>query len=210
MYGGIRMNTSEELMAYAAVLGLSFGVALLITLIILVLTLIPMLVMGAIMGYPIKVMADRAGMRRTFWAFLPIGELCFAYLLPAGELNLFGKTLAPRRKKLLWVIILTQVLVYGPIFLLILLFPINFTFIGMPVYSVVMMICILLITICSYFLMFLNWKIHYDLYRFLNIGENALLFSILGTFIPLMNIILRYMYMNNALAYGDGNYYNYN
>lgn len=137
--------------------------------------------------FPYYRMAKNQGMPHAWLAFIPVGNLWVMLNLPKREFNLFNKYIQTDRSKLFWHYILFCVIAS------VLAIPLAF----------IMMIPVLgwLIYIAYYVAVAVigygfAWRMNYDIYMTYGMEDNAMLFSILGLFVPLVTIIMSFMIMN--------------
>lgn len=140
-----------------------------------------------VMGIPYFRMAKRQGLPHAWLAFIPIGNIWVMLNLPRREFNLFNKYIQTDRSK---------VFVHFLLFLLlsgVLAVPIA-VLIMIPVLGwLIYMAFLLIICLISYGI---NWRMNYDIYMTYGMEDNAMLFSILGLFIPLIPIVMAFILMN--------------
>lgn len=158
-------------------------------------------------NFPLYRMAKNAGHKHPILAFIPCACTFLMVMLSKEEFNLFNWIVIKDRKKAAWIctgISSVPLLLLG----VLLLFFLGFIFpplliLLVFVYFIVFGLC-MLASIPLYFFM---WRTYFDLFTTYGLGEQALMYSILSLFIPIVGIVLLYMNMNNAPNYGMGNYY---
>lgn len=159
-------------------------------------------VLFVISGFPIYRMAKNAGFRHPIFAFIPFLQTYLLFFLPQEEFNLFNVVkIKDRHKAALYMTLVTN----APILISIVLIVIAFIpFLGPILASLISSVSSLFsIAICI-----VGWKCYYDIYRLYDVGENAILLSILSLFIPMLTIVMTFVLMNKEPFYGFGNIYN--
>ena len=174
---------SESEWAGLAVVGVGLGFYAVVILICLALALGILIVMGI----PYFRMAKRQGLSHAWLAFIPIGNVWVMFNLPRREFNLFNKYIQTDRSKVFVHYLLFSLLsgvVAVPIGMLAVI-PV----LGWLIYmAYIILICLVLYGII--------WRINYDIYMTYGMEDNAMLFSILGIFFPIITIVMAFIIMN--------------
>lgn len=155
-------------------------------------------VLFVISGFPIYRMAKNAGFRHPIFAFIPFLQTYLLFFLPQEEFNLFNVVkIKDRHKAALYMTLVTN----APILIIVIAFV---PFLGPILASLISSVSSLFsIAICI-----VGWKCYYDIYRLYDVGENAILLSILSLFVPMLTIVMTFVLMNKEPFYGFGNIYN--
>lgn len=155
-------------------------------------------VLFVISGFPIYRMAKNAGFRHPIFAFIPFLQTYLLFFLPQEEFNLFNVVkIKDRHKAALYMTLVTN----APILIIVIAF---IPFLGPILTSLISSVS----SLFSIAIFIVGWKCYYDIYRLYDVGENAILLSILSLFIPMLAIVMTFVLMNKEPFYGFGNIYN--
>lgn len=195
------MNATDfEVIVSFLIVIISYILPLLITMltfsIIFIFALFIMVINVVITGIPLYTMAKNAGFKKPFYAYIPFLSTYLMAILPKKDFNIWNFIVIKERKK---ASIISTFVINSSIILLILCAIPFVSLLVMPIFSMISPILGIAIYI-------FQWKIYYDLFVTYRMGENALLFSILSLFVPLMGIIMLFVIMNNEPDYGYNNF----
>ena len=199
-------NADLENMLYAFFSLFGIGTTMLIPILIIlgfiVMIAAILIVVMIIFGFPLYKMAKNAGFRHPIFAFIPFLQSYLMFFLPQEEFNLFNLIkIEDRHKAALYM----TLIVNAPIILFVLIGLVMFVpFLGGIIASLISALSTV-VSVAGYIV---SWKCYMDLYQTYNVGENALLYSLLSLFVPIFCIVMLFMLMNKEPNYGFGNIYN--
>lgn len=137
--------------------------------------------------FPYYRMAKNQGMPHAWLAFIPVGTLWVMLNLPTREFNLFNKYIQTDRSKVFWHYILFCVI--APVLFVPFAFIMFIPVLGWLIYIAYYVA----VTVIVYGF---AWRMNYDIYMTYGMEDNAMTFSILGLFVPVLSNVMAFVIMN--------------
>jgi len=154
---------------------------------------------------PLYIMADKAGYRYPFLAFLPVANYYLMHIMPLKEYSYLGMFKSYDRKKGFFFFIAVRYVGYFMIWAIAMFF----SFI--PLLSIIGSLLSSFLNLILYFLSYSSLAIMRIDYLELYMPKNkttAKVLGIISVFVPMMFTIVCYVICCNEPEFGFGNYYN--
>lgn len=170
------------------------------SLVFFIISILISVVIFLVTNIPLFIMAKKAGNPHPWLAFIPLGCIYNRLMIPKREYNLFNLFKTDDRKKAF----IGYLIVFGALFIVLL---IDTAFLVIPVVGAV----IYLITMPFIMLLFTAgisifiWRANYDILMTYGSPDSALALSIISIFVPVLMIVLSFIYMNKEPHYDTDN-----